>query len=94
MKEMRTTGMAEREVKSGVTEFIHAFGNHLQTLSLVSDALRRDLPRSREIELLSATVDQMMELTSSFQACVRRPNRRSDKVTGILCKVAKKKSRG
>jgi len=86
--------MAEREVKSGVTEFIHAFGNHLQTLSLVSDVLRRDLPRSREIELLSATVDQMMELTSSFQACVRRPNRRSDKVTGILCKVAKKKSRG
>jgi hypothetical protein len=86
--------MAGREVKSGVTVFIHAFGNHLQTLSLVCDALRRDLPRSRHIELLSATVDQMMEPTSSFQACVRRPNRRSDKVTAILCKVPKKKSRG
>jgi len=86
--------MAKREVKSAATEFIHAFGNHLQTLSLVCDVLRTDLPRSREIELLSATVDQMMELTSSFQACVRRPNRRSDKVTSILCKLAKKKSRG
>jgi len=71
--------MAKREVKSAATEFIHAFGNHLQTLSLVCDALRRDLPRSREVEILFATVDQMMEATSSFQACVRRPNRRSDK---------------
>ena len=71
--------MAKREVKSAATEFIHAFGNHLQTLSLVCDALRRDLPRSRQIELLSATVDQMMGLTSSFQACVRRPNHRSDR---------------
>jgi len=70
--------MAEREVKSAVTEFIHAFANHLQTLSIVCDALRRDLPRSREIELLSATVDQMMKLTSSFQVRVRRPNHRSD----------------
>jgi hypothetical protein len=86
--------MAEREVKGGVTEFIHAFGNHLQTLSLVSDVLRRDLPRSREIELLSATVDQMMELTSSFQECIRPPNHGSDKVIAILCKLAKKKSRG
>ena len=57
--------MAKREVKSAATEFIHAFGNHLQTLSLVCDALRRDLPRSREVELLFATVDQMMELTSA-----------------------------
>lgn len=71
--------MAEREVKSAVTEFIHAFGNHLQTLSIVCDALRRDLPRSREIELLSGTVDQMMELTSSFQGRIRRPNHRSDR---------------
>ncbi len=71
--------MAEREVKSAVTEFIHAFGNHLQTLSIVCDALRRDLPRSREVEILSATVDQMMELTSSFQGRIRRPNHRSDR---------------
>jgi len=71
--------MAKREVKSAATEFIHAFGNHLQTLSLVCDALRRDLPRSREVELLFATVDQMMELTSSFQVRIRRPNHRSDR---------------
>jgi hypothetical protein len=77
--EIGTTGLAERKAKSAVTEFIHAFANHLQTLSIVCDALRRDLPRSREIELLSATVDQMMELTASFQARIRRPNHRSDR---------------
>jgi hypothetical protein len=86
--------MAGLDVNSAVTEFIHAFGNHLQTLSLVSDVLRRDLPRSREIELLSATVDRMMELTSSFQECIRPPNHGLDKVIAILCKPAKKKSRG
>jgi hypothetical protein len=86
--------MAEREVKSGVTEFIHAFGNHLQTLSPVCDALRRDLPRPRQIELLSATVDQMMDRTSSSQECIRPPNHGSDKVTAILCERAYKKLRG
>ena len=71
--------MTEREEKSAVTEFMHAFRNHLQTLSIVCDALRRDLPRSREAELLFATVDQIMELTSSFQVRIRRPNHRSDR---------------
>jgi hypothetical protein len=86
--------MTEREVNSAVTAFIHAFGNHLQMFSLAYDALRRDLPRSREIELLSATVDQMMGLTSSFHACIRSPDRRSNKVIAILCEFANKKLRG
>jgi hypothetical protein len=83
--------VADVEAIDAVAGFVHAIGNHLQLLRFKCEALRRDWPESREIELLSETVDRMIALTQQFLGSDDLSNRRLEEVVSVLFDLRNKK---
>lgn len=46
--------------------FVHKLGNHFQLLNLIMGSLKKDLPRTRDSEILLETLDKAAELTRTF----------------------------
>lgn len=49
-----------------VDRFVHKLGNHFQLLNLIAGSLKKDLPGSRDRDLLLETLDKAAELTRTF----------------------------
>lgn len=49
-----------------VDHFVHKLGNHFQLLNLIAGSLLKDLPPSRDRDLLLETLDKAAELTRTF----------------------------
>jgi signal transduction histidine kinase len=57
-----------------VEPFIHKLANHFTLLQMVVNSLKKELPSSRETEILDETIDRAIELTRGFADCHEQPN--------------------
>ena len=62
---------------SAVEPFVHKLANHFTLLQMVANSLKKELPSSREAEILQETVGRAVELTRGFAAYHEQPNRSS-----------------
>jgi hypothetical protein len=64
--------------QSVISRFVHKIGNHFQLLNLVVNALKRNIPESKEMLMLQETVEKAIDLTRGFSdynqipACLSR----------------------
>ena len=49
-----------------ISRFVHKLGNQFQLLNLVINSLRKELPDSRETEILQQTIEKSIELARAF----------------------------
>ena len=56
-----------------ISRFVHKIGNHFQLLNLVINSLRKNLPDSRETEVLQQTIEKAIELTRTFSDYSQSP---------------------
>jgi len=60
--------------QEAVSRFVHKLGNHFQLLTLVVGSLKNFLPKSRESDVLTETLEKAIELTRVLSDCNQVPS--------------------